>query len=95
MEKHPAVYMLADKRNGFIYIGVTSNLLTRITQHKEDQADGFSKDHKTHNLVWYKYYDAMADAISDEKRMKDWKRMWKIRLIEKSNPYWNDLSETI
>ena len=95
MEKHPAVYMLADKRNGFIYIGVTSNLPARITQHKEDQADGFSSKYKTHSLVWYKYYDTMPEAICDEKRMKEWNRQWKIRLIETNNPYWNDLSETI
>lgn len=87
MEKHPAVYMLSNKRNGYIYIGVTSNLAVRITQHKEDQVSGFSKEHETHILVWYQYCETMETAIYNEKRMKEWSRAWKIRLIEKTNPY--------
>ncbi|MDO5563467.1 MAG: GIY-YIG nuclease family protein [Synergistaceae bacterium] len=95
MEKQPAVYILANKRNGAIYIGVTSDLSVRITQHKENQVDGFSKQNGTHLLVWYGYYDTMAQAIAEEKRLKEWNRAWKIQLIEKTNPYWNDLSDTI
>jgi len=87
----PAVYFLANKRNGTIYIGVTSNLPQRITQHKMGQTDGFSKKYQTYRLVWYQYFETIADAISAEKKLKNWNREWKIRLIEKDNPYWNDL----
>ena len=82
---------MANKRNGTIYIGVTSNLPQRITQHKMGQTDGFSKKYQTYRLVWYQYFETIADAISAEKKLKTWNREWKIRLIEKDNPYWNDL----
>jgi putative endonuclease len=91
-EKLPVVYILASKRNGYLYIGVTSDLSKRVTQHKEDQADGFSKKYHTHLLVWYKVCGSMTEAIAEEKRMKEWNRLWKIREIEKMNPYWRDLS---
>jgi putative endonuclease len=95
MDKQPAVYMITNKRNGAVYIGVTSDLARRITQHKEKQVDGFSKEHDATVLVWYEFHETMLSAIEREKQLKHWNRDWKITLIEKSNPYWNDLSETL
>ena len=89
--KKPAVYILASGRNGTLYVGVTSNLALRITQHKEKHAEGFTEKYAVDILVWYEYFETMEEAISAEKRMKNWKREWKIELIEKDNPYWNDL----
>jgi putative endonuclease len=95
MDKHPSVYIVANKRNGAIYVGVTSNLSLRISQHKSKQADGYSKTHGTDMLVWYEFHETMLSAIEREKQLKKWNRAWKISLIEKQNPYWNDLSETL
>ena len=91
----PCVYILATDRNGTLYIGVTSNLAQRITQHKNGEIDGFTKKYSVHRLVWYEYFDTMLTAIEEEKRLKEWNRQWKLRLIEKNNPYWKDLSEDI
>ena len=91
----PCVYILATDRNGTLYIGVTSNLAKRITQHKNGEADGFTKKYSVHKLVWYEYCDTMPAAIAEEKRLKEWNRKWKIQLIEKVNPYWKDLSEDV
>jgi len=93
--KQPAVYILAGRKNGTLYIGVTSDLVKRIWEHKNDLIEGFTKRYKVHNLVWYELYDDMEAAIGREKSMKEWKRAWKIRLIEKDNPNWNDLYNTI
>lgn len=87
----PAVYILASKRNGTLYVGVTSNLPQRISQHKAGAADGFTKKYGVHTLVWYEYLPTMLEAIAAEKKLKTWRRAWKIALIEKENPYWNDL----
>lgn len=87
----PCVYMLASGRNGTLYIGVTSDLIKRIWQHKSDFVDGFTKQYQVHDLVWYETSESMQSAIVREKQLKEWKRQWKIELIEKSNPYWNDL----
>ena len=87
----PAVYILASKRKGTLYVGVTSNLSQRITQHKEDQVPGFSNKYQTHILVWYEFHETMLSAIETEKRIKKWKRQWKIDIIEKINPKWEDL----
>ena len=89
--KQPCVYMLASKRNGTIYIGVTSNLALRIWQHKEDVADGFTSRYAVHDLVWYELHEMMETAIAREKAMKAWKRAWKIARITKQNPAWRDL----
>lgn len=89
--KHPAVYILASERNGTLYIGVTSNLVQRIWQHREGLADGFTKQHGVKMLVWYEQHASMESAISREKAMKKWLRKWKLATIEKSNPYWHDL----
>lgn len=82
----PCVYILATDRNGTLYIGVTSNLAQRITQHKNGEIDGFTKKYSVHRLVWYEYFDTMLTAIEEEKRLKEWNRQWKLRLIEKNNP---------
>ena len=87
----PAVYILASKRNGTLYIGVTSNHSQRITQHRENQVSGFSNKYRTHILVWYQFYETMLSAIEAEKKLKKWDREWKVQLIEKANPYWQDL----
>ena len=89
------VYILASKRNGTLYIGVTNNLLKRVHQHKNDAVEGFTQMYKVHNLVYYEVFNRIRDAINREKRMKKWKRERKIELIEKSNPNWEDLFETL
>jgi putative endonuclease len=91
MRKQPAVYILANKRNGTLYTGVTSDLVNRIWQHKTNPVDGFSNKHSTHLLVYYELHSEMISAITREKRIKAWKRQWKISLIEEVNPYWRDL----
>ncbi len=91
----PAVYMLASDRNGTIYTGVTSNLARRITQHKQNEVEGFTKAYSVHKLVWYEFHETMLNAIETEKKIKNRSRQFKIQLIEKENPYWNDLSEEI
>ena len=91
MNKQPAVYILASKRNGTLYIGVTSDLVKRIWEHKNDMVEGFTKRYNVHRLVWYEMHDSMESPIIREKRLKDWKRKWKLELIERSNPNWQDL----
>jgi putative endonuclease len=91
----PYVYILASKRNGTLYIGVTSDLIKRVWEHKSDFVEGFTKQYQVHNLVWHEMHETMETAIIREKQLKEWKRDWKIELIEKSNPYWNDLYKTI
>ena len=95
MNKQPAVYILASKRNGTLYIGVTSNLPARVWQHKNDLAEGFTKKYGVHRLVYFEIYDDMSEAIQREKRLKKWRRQWKIDLIEKTNPQWRDLFDEI
>ena len=87
----PCVYILASERNGTLYIGVTSNLIKRIWEHKSDFVEGFTKQYQVHDLVWYEMSENIESAIIREKQLKEWKRQWKLDLIEKSNPYWNDL----
>ena len=83
--------MLASKRNGTLYIGLTNNLLRRVYEHKSDLIEGFTKKYGIHMLVYYEVYGNIHDAIAREKRIKKWNRQWKINLIEKSNPDWKDL----
>jgi putative endonuclease len=92
-ERRYFVYMMASKRRGTLYIGVTSNLAGRTGEHKEDLREGFTKKYGVHLLVWFEEYSDIRDAISREKRMKKWRREWKIELIEKTNPNWLDLFE--
>jgi putative endonuclease len=91
----PCVYILASNRNGTLYIGVTSNLLARVWQHKSNQVDGFKKKNKVHYLVWYESHESMESAIAREKALKYWQRQWKIRIIEQMNPEWRDLYDEL
>lgn len=86
------VYILANKRNGTLYIGVTSNLAQRIWQHREGLIEGFTKKYDLKTLVWHQHFDDLQDARRREVQMKEWKRAWKIELIEVLNPDWRDLS---
>lgn len=95
MEKQPAVYILASKYNGTLYIGVTSNLVQRVWQHKHDLVEGFTEKYGVHMLVYYELHEEMQAAIQREKQLKKWNRQWKINLIEKTNPAWKDLWEEL
>ncbi len=83
--------MLASQCNGTLYIGVTSDLIRRVYQHRNEQAEGFTKRYGIHDLVWYEVHEKMESAILREKQLKKWPRIAKIRLIEQSNPIWHDL----
>jgi putative endonuclease len=85
------IYILANKRNGTLYIGVTSNLVKRVYEHKNNIIEGFSKKYNIHKLVYYEITDDIESAIRREKQLKKWNRKWKINLIENSNPEWIDL----
>ncbi len=95
MSKRPAVYILASKRNGTLYIGVTSDLPKRAWEHKNDLVEGFTKRYRVHRLVYYELHENMESALSSEKQIKKWNRVWKLELIEKQNPNWRDLWEGI
>ncbi len=84
-------YILASKKHGTLYIGVTSSLASRVGQHKQGQVEGFTKDYHVHRLVYYERHNDIQDAIRREKQLKKWNRAWKIRLIERANPNWFDL----
>ncbi|MDD4477244.1 MAG: GIY-YIG nuclease family protein [Patescibacteria group bacterium] len=88
-------YILSNKKNGTLYVGITNNLIRRIYEHKNNLVGGFTKKYDIHNLVYYEQYDSVDDAISREKQMKKWNRKWKIELIEKDNPNWRDLYEEL
>ncbi len=93
--KQPSVYILASGKNGTLYIGVTSDLIKRVWEHKNDVVEGFTKKYQVHYLVRYEVHDNMESAISREKAIKEWKRLWKLRIIEKDNPKWRDLYEKL
>jgi len=95
MPKQPAVYILASKRNGTLYTGVTNDLARRVYEHKYDMVPGFTQKHEVHRLVYFELFEDMREAITREKRIKVWKRAWKIRLIEEKNPDWKDLYDEI
>jgi putative endonuclease len=95
MLKHPCVYIIANQPRGTLYVGVTSNLIQRIWQHKNHVVKGFSNEHGLVNLVYYELHGDMYEAITREKNIKNWKRIWKIELIEKFNPEWVDLFSQI
>ena len=95
MNRQPAVYILASKRNGTLYTGVTSDLVKRIWEHRNNLVEGFTKRYGVHRLVWYELHESMESAIQWEKRLKKWKRVWKLALIESANPDWQDLYQTI
>ena len=89
--KQPCVYILASRPNGTLYVGVTSDLVKRIWEHKNDFVPGFTRRYAVHTLVWYARHEIMDSAITREKAIKGWQRRWKIELIERSNPEWRDL----
>ena len=91
--KQPCVYMLASQRNGTLYIGVTSDLIKRVWEHKQDFVEGFTRQYGVHDLVLYEQHEDMLTAIAREKALKEWKRAWKLELIETLNPQWKDLYE--
>ncbi|RJP24561.1 MAG: GIY-YIG nuclease family protein [Candidatus Abyssobacteria bacterium SURF_5] len=89
------VYILASKKNGTLYIGVTTDLVKRVYQHKSDAVNGFSKTYRVHDLVYFEQFEDIMAAIEREKQIKRWKRRWKVRLIEETNPQWKDLYKEI
>ena len=91
MSKQPAVYILASKRNGTLYVGVTSDLKKRVWEHKNDLVEGFTKRYGVHQLVYYELHGEIMSAIRREKQIKKWNRSWKLELIERQNPDWRDL----
>ena len=93
VDRQPAVYILASWRNGTLYIGVTSNLMARIVQHRAGSFGGFTRMYGVKRLVWFEMADTMEGAIGREKQLKNWHRAWKIELIEAGNPTWRDLAE--
>ena len=93
--KSPCVYVLANRPDGTLYIGVTSQLAQRVWEHKNDVAEGFTKRYGVHTLVWYEAHESMDSAISRERALKRWKRAWKIRLITSVNPTWADLYDSL
>ncbi|NBB17421.1 GIY-YIG nuclease family protein [Caulobacter sp. SLTY] len=86
-----AVYIMASRRHGTIYVGVTSDLARRAFEHREGAVPGFTKKHGCKRLVWWKTFELMTSAIQREKTMKHWVREWKVNLIERDNPHWDDL----
>jgi putative endonuclease len=91
MRKTPCVYVLASGRNGTLYIGVTSDLEGRVSLHVQELIPGFTANYHVHHLVYYEMHPTMEAAITREKQLKKWNRLWKIRLIEQANPEWTDL----
>jgi putative endonuclease len=90
--KQPCVYILASREHGTLYIGVTSDLLARLYQHRTKATQGFTSHYSVYRLVWFEFYETMPEAISREKQLKRWHRQWKINLIESENPQWADLA---
>jgi putative endonuclease len=89
------VYILASQRHGTLYVGVTNNLVRRIHEHREKLIEGFTSQHNVTRLVWFDQTDSIEEAITHEKRLKRWRREWKLELIEKNNPTWDDLYDRI
>ncbi len=89
------IYILASKKNGTLYIGITNNLIKRVYEHKNNLIKGFTQKYNIHQLVYYEVFNDVYEAITREKRLKKWKRQWKIELIRKFNPEWKDLYEKI
>ncbi|WP_008310768.1 GIY-YIG nuclease family protein [Leptolyngbya sp. PCC 6406] len=91
--KQPCVYILASRQNGTLYTGVTSDLVKRVWEHKNNVVEGFTKKYSVHRLVYFEVHEDMVSAITREKQIKKWNRAWKLRLIEEKNPTWKDLYE--
>ena len=95
MEKQPCVYLMASSKRGTLYLGVTSDIVKRVWEHKNNLVEGFTKKYGVHQLVWYEQHVDMNVAIEREKSLKKWKRVWKVALIEEQNPEWRDLYESL
>ena len=95
MQKDFYVYMMASQKNGTIYVGVTSDLKKRVWQHKNNVVEGFTEKYDVHDFVWYEHHENAESAITKEKRMKDWRRDWKVKRIVEMNPDWKDLYDDI
>lgn len=95
MAKHPCVYILASRRNGTLYTGVTGDIGNRVMLHRQGKGSRFTAKYGVHCLVWYEFHQDFGHAIQREKNIKAWKRAWKLELIEASNPGWADLYDTI
>ena len=93
MERQPTVYLLASARNGTLYVGVTSDLIQRVAQHRVGEIGGFTAEHHVHTLVYFEQHATMEAAITREKQVKKWRRTWKLAVIEAGNPQWLDLYE--
>jgi len=93
--KRPCVYILASRCNGTLYVGVTSDLARRVSQHRSGLVEGFTRNYGVRRLVFAEFHDTMEDAIVREKRVKRWRRAWKLELIEQHNPQWRDLYEEL
>jgi putative endonuclease len=93
--RRPCVYILASRRNGTLYVGVTSDVVRRIWEHNTDAVDGFTKKYCVHLVAYYEFHETMPDAILREKQMKGWNRAWKIEMIQRFNPQWQDLYNDI
>jgi len=95
MYKQYYLYILANKKNGTLYVGVTANLIKRVFEHKSNVVEGFTKKYNIHSLVYYEIYNDINEAIKREKNIKKWKRFWKIKLVNTKNPEWKDLYDEI
>lgn len=95
MTFQPCVYLLASKRNGTLYTGVTSDIAMRAWMHKQGRGSKFCAKYRVHRLVWLEFHETMDTAITREKRIKEWKRAWKLELIEERNPDWRDLYDDL
>jgi putative endonuclease len=95
MTFQPCVYMLTSRRNGTLYIGVTRDLASRVWLHRQGRGSKFTARYNVHRLVWVEFHPMLADAIAREKRLKNWRRAWKLDLIEAENPDWRDLYDEI
>ena len=93
--KQPAVYLLASRERGTLYVGVTAYLRERVWQHRTGEVEGFTKRHSVHRLVWFEFHPDMPSAILRETRIKRWNRAWKLQLVEETNPGWRDLWDEI
>jgi putative endonuclease len=94
-KRHPVVYIMANFRNGTLYVGVTNNLLRRVWEHKNNLSEGFTKNYSIHTLVYYEFFESMLEAIEREKKLKSGTRNKKLKMIEKMNPEWGDLYESL
>jgi len=95
MERSFYVYILASDRYGTLYIGVTNDIVRRVWEHRNDFVDGFTQQYGVHRLVWYETHDSPLEAITREKQIKKWNRDWKVNLIQRMNPAWDDLYDSI